>query len=181
MASSRSNVVIVTLAFVVTIVVWVMFGTIPGIGAGIVSGFVLFRMFVSTSVTAEQKFLESTAQKRPDPTKVLSRMSSTSRFDKIAQENELDAIKKTEFALRIRQQDAAADELRKREEADRMKELAAAQEFELAQKKQQLELKRIEHALASFDAQNDVQEVKRVEAIHKRAERAEQTYSDDLT
>tara|TARA_B100000767_G_C19777565_1_gene543605 strand:+ start:7771 stop:8304 length:534 start_codon:yes stop_codon:yes gene_type:complete len=170
MASSRSNVGIVTLAFVVTMVVWIMFGTIPGIGAGIVSGFVLFRMFVSTSVTTEQKFLESVAQKRPNPTKVLSRMSSTSRYDKIAQENELDAITKTQFALRIRQQDAAADELRKHENAVRIKEEAVAQEYELNQKKKQLEIKRVEQALASFDAKNDAQEVKRVETVNTRAE-----------
>ncbi len=174
MSSSRSNVVIVTLAFVVTIVVWVMFGTIPGIGAGIVSGFVLFRMFVSTSVTAEQKFLESTAQHRPDPTKVLSQMSSVSRYDKIAQQHELDDIKKTEFALRIRQQDAAADELRKNEEASRIREEVAAQEYELNRKKQQLELKRVDQALAAFDARKDVEEVKRAETVNRRAE-------DDLT
>ncbi|AET42547.1 hypothetical protein EXVG_00198 [Emiliania huxleyi virus 202] len=177
MASSRSNVVIVMIAFVVTIVVWAMLGTIPGIGAGVVLGFILFRIFVSTSVTTEQKFLESTAQQRPDPTKVLSRMSSTSRYDKTAQQIELDAIKKTEFALRIRQQDAAADELRQQKEADRMKEAAAAQNFELNQKKQELELKRIEQALALFDAQKDVREVKHVEAVNKQAEQAD---IDDL-
>lgn len=175
MSSSRSNVVIVMIAFVVTIVVWTMLGTIPGIGAGIVSGFVLFRMFVSTSVTAEQKFLESTAQNRPDPTKVLSRMSSTSRSDKIAKQNEIDALKTTALALRVRQQDDAANELRQQEEARRMKEVAASQEYELHQKKQQLELKRVEQALAAFDAQNDVREVKRVEAVNKQAE------VDDLT
>ena len=178
MASSRSNVVIVTLAFVVTMVVWIMLGTIPGIGAGIVSGFVLFRMFVSTSVTAEQKFLEDAAQNRPDPTKVLSRMSSTSRYDKIAQGNELDAIKKTQFGLRIRQQDLAAGVLREQEEAERMKEEAVAREYELNQKKQQLEIKRVEQALASFDAQTDVREVKRAEAVNKHAELKD---IDDLT
>ncbi len=73
MASSRSNVVIVTIALIVTIVIWFMFGTFAGIGAGVVSCFILYRMFITTSENDEKKFIAGYVQQETDPSKILQK------------------------------------------------------------------------------------------------------------
>lgn len=151
MASSRSNVVIVTIALIVTIVIWFILGTFAGIGAGVVSCFILYRMFVTTSENDEKKFIEGTVQQETDPSKILQKqMSRTSRrVDGENTQMSIDQENKHLMAMRIRAADARVEEQNIKD----MQLHKAATHMEIDTLKKQKELDGLMSTEQSLDAQ----------------------------
>ncbi|CAZ69435.1 putative membrane protein [Emiliania huxleyi virus 99B1] len=151
MASSRSNVVIVTIALIVTIVIWFILGTFAGIGAGVVSCFILYRMFVTTSENDEKKFIEGTVQQETDPSKILQKqMSRTSRrIDGENTQMSIDQENKHLMAMRIRAADARVEEQNIKD----MQLHKAATHMEIDTLKKQKELDGLMSTEQSLDAQ----------------------------
>ena len=151
MASSRSNVVIVTIALIVTIVIWFILGTFAGIGAGVVSCFILYRMFVTTSENDEKKFIEGTVQQETDPSKILQKqMSRTSRrLDGENTQMSIDQENKHLMAMRIRAADARVEE----QNVIDMQLHKAATQMEIDTLKKQKELDGLMSTEQSLDAQ----------------------------
>lgn len=151
MASSRSNVVIVTIALIVTIVIWFILGTFAGIGAGVVSCFILYRMFVTTSENDEKKFIAGTVQQETDPSKILQKqMSRTSRrLDGENTQMSIDQENKHLMAMRIRAADARVEEQNIKD----MQLHKAATQMEIDTLKKQKELDGLMSTEQSLDAQ----------------------------
>ena len=151
MASSRSNVVIVTIALIVTIVIWFMLGTFAGIGAGVVSCFILYRMFITTSENDEKKFIAGTVQQETDPSKILQKqMSRTSRrIDGENMQMSIDQENKHLMAMRIRAADARVEE----QNVIDMQLHKAATQMEIDTLKKQKELDGLMSTEPSLDAQ----------------------------
>lgn len=151
MASSRSNVVIVTIALIVTIVIWFILGTFAGIGAGVVSCFILYRMFVTTSENDEKKFIAGTVQQETDPSKILQKqMSRTSRrLDGENMQMSIDQENKHLMAMRIRAADARVEE----QNVIDMQLHKAATQMEIDTLKKQKELDGLMSTEQSLDAQ----------------------------
>lgn len=151
MASSRSNVVIVTIALIVTIVIWFMIGTFAGIGAGVVSCFILYRMFITTSENDEKKFIAGTVQQETDPSKILQKqMSRTSRrIDGENMKMSIDQENKHLMAMRIRAADARVEE----QNVIDMQLHTAATQMEIDTLKKQKELDGLMSTAPSLDAQ----------------------------
>ena len=151
MASSRSNVVIVTIALIVTIVIWFILGTFAGIGAGVVSCFILYRMFVTTSENDEKKFIAGTVQQETDPSKILQKqMSRTSRrLDGENMQMSIDQENKHLMAMRIRAADARVEEQNIKD----MQLHKAATHMEIDTLKKQKELDGLMSTEQSLDAQ----------------------------
>ena len=184
MASSRSNVVIVTIALIVTIVIWFMIGTFAGIGAGVVSCFILYRMFITTSENDEKKFIAGTVQQETDPSKILQKqMSRTSRrIDGENMKMSIDQENKHLMAMRIRAADARAEEqniidmqlhkaatqmeidtLKKQKELDGLMSTAPSLDAQVHEASQKLKLVELTTKLEHIAAEKDAMEARKAE------------------
>ena len=193
MASSRSNVVIVTIALIVTIVIWFMIGTFAGIGAGVVSCFILYRMFITTSENDEKKFIAGTVQQETDPSKILQKqMSRTSRrIDGENMKMSIDQENKHLMAMRIRAADARVEEqnvidmqlhtaatqmeidtLKKQKELDGLMSTAPSLDAQVHEASQKLKLVELTTKLEHIAAEKDAMEA-------RKAERQEASAVDD--
>lgn len=184
MASSRSTVVIFAIAIIVTTVAWVMFGTLPGIGAGVVSSFVLYRMFITSSEQDEKKFIAGTVQQEADPASVLQKqMSRTSR--RTEGENMqmlIDQENKHLMAMRIRAADARREEqgvkdmalqqaatqieidaLKKQKELDALRSTEPSLDVQVNEASQKLKLAELNAKLERISAEKDAMEARKIE------------------
>nr|YP_002296182.1 putative membrane protein [Emiliania huxleyi virus 86] len=118
---------------------------------GVVSCFILYRMFVTTSENDEKKFIEGTVQQETDPSKILQKqMSRTSRrVDGENTQMSIDQENKHLMAMRIRAADARVEE----QNVIDMQLHKAATQMEIDTLKKQKELDGLMSTEQSLDAQ----------------------------